>query len=338
MKGIAPILLILLIPFLTSSTTEQVSSDLRGLKVADPIKYKNLMIFPLIAQAVKRSDYVTLDQAMEYGWLKIREIDGGEVNAVELKNAGDKIVFIMTGEMLIGAKQDRMLREDVLVPPKSGWLRIPVYCVEHGRWLSVSASFKSAGEFAPNELRSRAKITEDQSQVWDAITSSQERLGIYSGTSTVQANYQDERVKQELAEYTEHLEKVPRLNKNTVGIVAAAGGRIICVDIFADNDLLLKFWKKLIRSYVMDAMSEEKTAISKKKVFDLMDDLHNAKYVSVGTSGLGDLYKVETNLGKGTALVHNATVVHMDFFMDGAANTDDAELRLDLRREQRLND
>jgi hypothetical protein len=323
---------------MTNSRTEEIDSNLRGLKVAEPIKYKNLMIFPLTTRVEKRTDYVTLDKAMEYDWLRIREIDGGEVNSVELMNTGDKIVFILTGEMLTGAKQDRMLREDLLVPPKSGWLRIPVYCVEHGRWLSVSSSFKSAGEVAPNELRYRAKITEDQSEVWDAIASSQERLGINSGTSTVQANYQDERIKQELAEYTEHLEKIPRLNKTTVGVVAAVGERIICVDIFADNDLLVKFWRKLLRSYTMDAISERKAAVSKSAVDDLLHDLRNAKYVSIGTPGLGDLYRIDSNSGKGNALLLKGTVVHMDFFV-GEANTGSSpELRLDFRRDQRLDD
>ncbi len=338
MKGISPTLLILLIPFVTSSTTEQVGSDLLGLKVGDPVKYKNLMIFPLITEAVRRSDYFTLDQAMENGWLRIREIDGGEVNAVELKNTSDKIVFIMTGEMLTGAKQDRMLREDVLVPPKSDWLRVPVYCVEHGRWFSVSSSFKSAGEVAPNELRYRAKITEDQSQVWDAIAASQERLGINSGTSTVQANYQDDRIKQELAEYTEHLGKIPRLSKNTVGIVAATGVRIICVDIFADNDLLQKFWKKLLRSYVMDAISEREAAVSKNAVNGLLNDLRSAKYVSIGTPGLGNLYRIDSNAGKGNILLFKGTIVHMDFFVNEADADCSPELRLDFRREQRMSE
>lgn len=338
MKSIALTLLMLLAPLATSSQPGTVGTYIEKLKMAKPIKYKNLMIFPLTIRTMGSTDYVTLDKAMESNWLEIREIGSGEVNSVELKNTGKEIVFIMTGEMLSGAKQDRMLREDVLVPPNSDWLRVPVYCVEHGRWVSVSSGFESAQEVAPNELRQRARITEDQSEVWDAIASSQAKLGIDSRTSTVQANYEDERIRKELAEYTQHLGKIPQLAKNTVGVVVAAGDRVICVDIFANNGLLREFWSKLLRSYVMDAILESEAIVMKKEIEELLHDLSRAKYVSLGTPGMGDLFNIETHYGRGNALVSKGTVIHMDFFVDEMQDDNDAELRLDIRREQRLND
>ncbi len=338
MKLVALMILGLATPLLTCSESEAVVTHLKTIKVANAIEYKNLTIFPLTMRTMSSTDYVPLDKAMKSNWLKIREIGDGEVNSVELKNTGDKIVFIMTGEMLSGAKQDRMLREDVLVPPKSGWLRVPVYCVEHGRWVSVSSNFKSAKEVAPNQLRQRARITENQSEVWDAIASSQERLGIASGTSTVQANYEDERIQKELAEYTLHLEKIPRLTKNTVGVIVATGERVICVDIFANNNLLMEFWNKLLRSYIMDAILESEAVVTKKEVEGLLNELRTARYTSIGTPGLGDLYKIETDFGKGNALFDKSTAVHLDFFIDESQDADDAEWRLDIRRDQRLND
>ncbi len=315
-----------------------ISSYIGRLKIGQPIRYKNLAIYPLTIQQPKAREFITLAEAMDRGWLKIREIGDGEVNHVELKNSGTGMVFIMTGEMLRGAKQDRMLGQDVLVPPKSSWIRVPVYCVEHGRWVSSSPTFKSSNEVAPNALRQCARITEDQSEVWDAIASSQEKLGIVSGTSTVHANYEDEKVKKEIAGYTDHFERLPRLDQSTVGVVVATGDRILCVDIFANNKLLGKFWSRLLRSYAMDAIMECEPTVDKAAIKNLMKTLSSSKYVSLGTPGAGELYRMETSSGRGSALVHDGQIIHLDFFSDDVSDDDQSEWQLDVRRDQRLND
>lgn len=321
-----------------SSKAGIISSSVDKLTIGQPICYKNLIIFPLKIQPAKRFDLVTLDEAMDRNWLKIREIGSGEINHVELKNSGPSMIFMMTGEMLSGAKQDRMLGADLLVPAKNGWLRVPVFCVEHGRWASSSATFKSANEVAPSALRQRARITENQSEVWDAIASSQQKLGIASGTSTVRANYEDEGVKEELTAYAGKFDRLPRLDPNTVGVVVVTGARILCVDVFADNGLLTKVWKKLLRSYAMDAMTEHKPAVNKSDIKEVMQALSRAKLVSLGTPGAGDIYRIETSFGRGSALVHNSRLVHLDFFIDDLSDNNGPGWRLDLRRNERLNE
>ena len=336
MKTMAITMLMLIIPFITNTGQKTMKEYLRNLKVARPFTYQNLTIYPLTMRTAPVAEYVTLDEAMKRDWLTIREIGAGDVNVVELRNRGDKVVFLMTGEMLTGAKQDRMLSQDVLVTPASAWLRVPVYCVEHGRWTSTSPVFKSSELMAPNELRKQARVTGNQSEVWDAIATSQDRLGIASTTGTARANYEDEGVKEEIDAYTKKFRDFPRLNKNTIGVVVTTGSRIICVDIFANNSLLQKFWYKLIKSYAMDALSERESVVNKEEVQDLLTVLANAHYVSIGTPGLGSLFTVETDFGKGSVLLHMSIPVHMDFFISNMFA--EPQMRLDMRRDQRLND
>lgn len=336
MKPIALVILMLLAPTKGLKEPKAARSWLQDMVIGRPITYKNLTIFPLTRRFSPDTEYMTLDEAMKRGSLTIREVGGGEVNFVELKNISNKVVFIMTGEMITGAKQDRMLRDDVLIPPKSNWLRVPVYCVEHGRWVAVSTSFKSSEHVAPNELRQRARITEDQSEVWDAIASSQDRLGIAPSTGKVMANYEDADTKKEIAGYTRCFGDLPRLTSNTVGVCVTTSSRIICVDIFANNNMLVKYWSKLLKSYVMDAMHESKSVVEKTDVQELLNILQHANYVSVGTPGLGNLFNVETEFGKGSTLIHSGNLVHMDFFVSDVFI--DTDWRLDMRRDQRLND
>lgn len=317
---------------------EIIGKYLNKVKIGKPIAYKNLKIFPvMITKTLSTQNYLTLDQASDKSWLKIKEIGSGQVNAVEIKNTGTQPVFAMTGEMITGAKQDRMLNQDILLPPKSSWIRVPVFCVEHGRWVSVSSEFKSGGLLVPNAVRSKAKIHESQAEVWDEIASSQDELGIASGTEAVRANYENKEIQEKISEYTKQFEKIPDLSSSTIGVVVTTGNRIICFDMFANNNLLKRLWKKLIKSYAMDAISGSTGAVQNSDIEHFLDAFEQANYISTGTPGLGQLLKVESDFGKGSALVYESAVIHMDFFpSDGV--TDDNGLRLDIRRDQRLNE
>lgn len=316
---------------------EPIHRYLNSLELGTALEYQNLKIFPLLVKkALSVQNYCTLDLAMDKGWLTIREIGSGDVNSVEIKNSSEHMVFIMTGEIISGAKQDRMLSQDLLLPPRSGWVRASVYCVEHGRWTQVTPEFKSEELLAPNALRQRAKITESQSEVWDEIAACQDRLGIASATRTVRANYADKKVQAEIDQYAHEFERIPALSHKTIGVVVVTGNRIMCCDIFANNILFAKLWKKLVKSYAMDALDGTKATIRDDTIKDFLESLKNAQYVSAGTPGAGSLMNVESDLGRGAALVYKTAVVHMDFFPLNGALDDDAGLRLDIRRNSRI--
>lgn len=330
--------LILIIPVLLlfASVEEAIQKYLKKVEIGDPIEYKNLRIFPLkLSTPLSLKEYITLDQAMEKGYLKIKEVGNGEVNYVQIKNDGKEPVFILTGEMITGAKQDRMIKADILLPPRSDWIKVAVYCVEHGRWVAVSNEFKSGGLVVPNAVRQTAKIRESQTEVWAEISRTQGELGISSETQTARANYEDKQVQKVVDDYTKRFENLPQISKSTIGVVVSTGDRIICVDLFANNNLLRKFWEKLVKSYVMDAIKGEKSSLNKDDVEEIIGAVKDAKIVSVGTPGIGDLIALESNQGKGSALVYEKEVVHLDFFPNENSFIDDPDLRLDFRRDQR---
>ena len=338
MKRTLILSLLISLGIFSQGSEDTIVNYLGNIKVGTPIAYKNLKIFPILAlKNLSLQDYITLDQAMTKDWLKIREAGSGEVNFVEVKNCGNKMVFILTGQMLRGAKQDRMLQEDLLIPANSSWIRVPVYCVEHGRWTQVTPEFKSEGLLVPNAVRGKAKNSESQSEVWNEIASSQDKLGVVSGTGTVRANYEDAEVKKAIDEYSDKFKTLPKLSPSTIGVVVVTGDQIIGLDIFANNGLLNRFWDKLIKSYAMDALSGVEGTIHKDDIEELIEALENSNCVSQGTPGLGELIKLETDFGKGSALVYKNALIHLDFFPSADFN-DDPELKLDFRRNERLDD
>ncbi len=147
MKGrflaVMVVALVVLAGAAVAAPADRVVTVLEGLKPGNPVKHGNLTVFPLIGKATGSMNYTMLDKAIRKGYVEVQEKDGGDVNTVRIRNKSDKYVFGMAGEMITGAKQNRMLQKDVLLHPKSGWLDLSVYCVEHGRWHGSSMDFSS---------------------------------------------------------------------------------------------------------------------------------------------------------------------------------------------------
>ena len=60
-----------------------------------------------------------------------------------MTNTGDRPVLFVDGDELIGAKQNRVVNLTILVPALTT-LKIPVSCVEAGRWQATSHTFTPA--------------------------------------------------------------------------------------------------------------------------------------------------------------------------------------------------
>jgi hypothetical protein len=132
-----------------------VEALLRAASIDQPWQHEGLTIFPVRLDPVRSfGKPLTLDEAVDEGALKISELGSGEVNRVMVNNRSDHHIFLMAGEAITGAKQDRMVKDDLLLPPHTR-REIGVYCVEHGRW-TEGTEFKSGKFMAPSNMRKRA--------------------------------------------------------------------------------------------------------------------------------------------------------------------------------------
>src|SRR5690349_11920635 len=84
--------------------------------------------------------------------VQITEVsEGGSVPTLMVKNGLDTRLFLIDGQELVGAKQNRILNTDVLVPAQTE-LKIPVSCVEQSRWSYRGRAF-APGKSASHYLR-----------------------------------------------------------------------------------------------------------------------------------------------------------------------------------------
>ena len=159
----------------------------QGWRLAQPVTYENLTIFPVIArQNADTSEFATLDEALASGDAIVTEqgnylrrsrdgalpqsfSSGAQVNQLVLINRGKRPLVLLAGEVVSGGKQDRIIGKDRIVPVGAAPLPLDVFCVEHGRWTSDSAEFSAAKLMVHPSVREKAAVEQDQKQVWAAV-------------------------------------------------------------------------------------------------------------------------------------------------------------------------
>ena len=213
------------------------------------------------------------------GVVRPADSNGASVNQLVLINRSKRPLLLLAGELVSGGKQDRIIGKDRLVPVGSKPLPLDVFCVEHGRW-SSGASFKDAKTIVHPSVREQATLQRDQGRVWNAVRSGttaeaspsadEARLAApriartiqdEAPTESYQKIYESREVRGSVEMYVEEVqgrfarETSGLKGEQVVGVVVAYGGEVAWSDIFASNDLFQQYWKKLLRSYVVEALA-----------------------------------------------------------------------------------
>jgi hypothetical protein len=130
---------------------------LTGLKLGRKQSYKNLTVFALLSDYAANLNYLTLDEALSGNLIDVVEkSEGGTVPELRVINKSDRMVLILDGEELVGAKQNRIVNTTILIAGKTTTV-IPVSCVEQGRWSYKSDKFYSEKRVMSSKLRSKMK-------------------------------------------------------------------------------------------------------------------------------------------------------------------------------------
>ena len=232
----------------------------RNLEVGRPVSHGNLTIVPVYLTRIhNRTAYPTLDEALKNGWIEIAELDGGRVPQVRISNRSKNTIYLMGGEILSGAKQDRILASDLLLGPGTKDLIAPVYCVEHGRWTARTESFTSRSNLGTFDLRAKAqdKSGGAQAEIWDRVAEQNAKVGVASPTSAYQDAYESDANKAKIRKIEERMAEIPRLYKDTVGVMIGLGEKIVSVDIFLNPALFEKQWPKILRSSALSSLGHD---------------------------------------------------------------------------------
>jgi len=302
------------------------------IKIGTPATFRNLTLFPLTDGKGTAADYLTLDEALARKSAHVTEVsEGGSVPELKFVNESGQPVFLLDGEELVGAKQNRVLNLSILVPAGKT-LIIPVSCVERGRWHHRSREFSSAARahYAEGRARKMSQVSysmkshgqrhSDQGAVWRDLDDKFGRLAASSPTSAMSDIYE---------QYTAKLEDYVRTfapADGQVGIMFAIDGRIVGFDLFDCAETLRKLFPKLIRSYALDALDSslaketETKAPSADDAAEFLNFVTRAKLETFPAIGDGEDLRLSARELTGAALAKKERVVHLSAFRIGDRN------------------
>lgn len=236
--------------------------------ISSPYTHKNLTIFLIHGKDERtKGNIMTLQEAMERKLFVVYETS--EVNELEVENLSrEQEVFIQSGDIVKGGKQDRVLAVSIIIPIRSGRVKIESFCVESGRWTKRgsedSSKFDSSNDrIVTKELKIAANGARSQSDVWNEVGRAQESLAknvggsVQAGTSksSLQLSLENGKVAATVDEYIKSLSGVINGQSDVIGYAFAINGKINSADIYVSNALFKKLWLKMLKASATEAVS-----------------------------------------------------------------------------------
>ena len=289
------------------------------IRVGEPVRHESLAVFPLFAEPSSEVDYQLSHEALGAEVVTVREVsEAGSVPDLLVENKGDVRVLFLEGEELVGAKQNRILNTSVLVAAHST-TKIPVSCVEQGRWRFRSSKFASGGTHSPSMLRRCLKASvsrsvkvggshrSDQGAVWEEVARQQAALGAFSGTSAMSDTFEAHRKR--LDEFQEKVQYV----EGAYGVAVAVGSKVVALDLFDKPSTCQKVWNRLMSGFVLDSMESEQAEhrVEAQDVERLLGNLGKFNWDRAQAVGEGEEYRAESPTGDhASALALGGVLLH----------------------------
>ena len=293
-------------------------------KVGRKQSYKNLAIYPLLSTYSIALDYILLDEALNEGLIDVVEVDeAGDVPNLKVINKSERMVLILDGEELVGAKQNRIANTTILIPGKAT-LVIPVSCVEQGRWHYDAPQFRSEDRVMAPAMRAKKALKvslslkesrgfqSDQGEIWDGIAQIAQRRGAVSRSMAMSEVYKKDRTF--IDEYVKHF----RLIDGQVGAVFMINGNVVGLDTFGKAESFSKIFKKLVESYTLDAIdwfdSKKEPKAMRSDVTKFLKASQKSSVETHKGAGLGTDCRLESDKVTGFALAMDQKILHLSVF------------------------
>jgi hypothetical protein len=233
------------------------------ISLGTPSTYRNLTLTPILLKdgPLSSVEPMSLEDALAAGTLRVSEVSAeGHVPELRVSNSGEAPVFILDGEELVGAKQNRIVNLTILVPPHSETV-IPVSCIEAGRWGYSRPGFAAAGRVLNPEIRYRKAeaVTKslkekrlrfsDQRAVWDGVDKMLYALGSTSPTRALSDGYENRAnaVSEYLAAFA--------IQPGQAGVIYRIGGVLAGLDLFGSERTFARSFPKLVRGSALQALA-----------------------------------------------------------------------------------
>jgi len=242
--------------------------QLEDYRLSGPYTHENLTLFLIHgADKLVGKPYHTLQEAMERQEVIVHETEN--IHELAIENISDAEIYIQSGDIVKGGKQDRVIAVDFIAPAKSGRLPIASFCVERGRWRErgqeSSMAFSSSQLQVPSKgAKLAARVSRSQHELWESVSASQHKLSSVLGeqvqdeasATSLQLTLEHTKVQARTEEHLKTLSSIIGNQPDAIGYAFAINGQFNSADVYASHELFGKLWPKLLTASVVEAVAE----------------------------------------------------------------------------------
>jgi hypothetical protein len=293
--------------------------------------WDGVTFIPLMAESpLSDLSFLLLPEALQARKVAIREVGDGEIRELEAEVKSAEPILALQGTILQGGKQDRTLNISLLLAPKQRQ-RIPVSCVERGRWgYRRSSPFKAAWAAAMvahaplrhflcltahTAYRITGEVRADQQQIWGEVRRASRRAGVISETEAVGEVYCSLREKAE--EILEGMRGEGFPLPKQVGMISVVAGRVWGLDLLPNPTVWVKVWEGIVQSNLFGILVRERggregeNGEAARAFWSALRE--NEGEVKKSPVGLGEHWLLRPPL-EGFALVYRDSLLHLFAF------------------------
>ncbi|RME53222.1 MAG: FHA domain-containing protein [Deltaproteobacteria bacterium] len=289
--------------------------------------FKNIALLPILGGKEPPFGFLTLSQGLTEGLVEITESPAGpSVPELSLSNRSDRKLFILDGEELVGGKQNRVVNASFVIPERSQVI-LPVSCVEQRRWQYNDEVFRISDTLL--SIKGRSRKTRDvtknlfnyqsyhanQSHIWNTVTEHTLSMEIHSLTDAMNDIF---RIREEdIGTYLRHFRPID----GQIGWSVFVNGLLFGIEVFGTQELFCKFWRKLLKSYALDALSDyggsdfpqiDHEGVTREK----LEAIPHLPMRGFATIGEGEDLRFEQDDLSGFLLRHEGRPVHLSIFLE----------------------
>lgn len=325
------------------------------LEILGPVSHESLQVYVVRDPSTRRAErpVMSLEAALEKQLAVVRET--GRVEELTIQNLSkDHDIYIQSGDIVRGGKQDRVLAKGLVISPGSEPVALASFCVEQGRWAWRSETPQTEGQPIPSgrfvsstnyaggrQLSAAIRGRRSQQEVWNAVSEAQAKLGqklntvvaAASSASSLELTLSHKHVQAATGAYEKALGQALDAHPKANGVVFVIGGRLHSADLYHNPDLLRALWPKLLRAAAVEAITAG-DAVAPPKALDAAairarlairagrpgtrQDLNErTRYLS--STGPGDLFAECQDRREGHSWIHRSYLFDADPSPAGAS-------------------
>ena len=295
------------------------------IKIIDIQDFKNIQIIQLSRYCDNALPIIGLHHAFANDLIKVSEVsESGSVNEIIIEHWSDKSLFILDGDIIYGAKQNRVFNTSILLPPNY-ISNLSVSCIEHGRWANESYDFESVDYLVHSDIRKRkinnryndVSVNSNQTMVWEEVSRINRKSKSRSDTNSHTVIYESQ--KETIDSLVQHF----NIDSTANGLACFINGELISVEMFYSVELYQDYFLSLISTVSIESTFENENSDSLMNNVDITNVINNtfsaytdnlSQFLVFKGQVLGDDAVLVTDDYVFNSLIYNKQIIHQSIF------------------------